>query len=32
MKLGTSTKFDKRNKTTLKKFDNDVMSENCDIT
>ena len=32
MKLGPVTKLDKRNKTTSKKFDDDVMSENCDIT
>ena len=31
MKLGTETKIDKRNKTTSKKFDDDVMSENCDV-
>ena len=31
MKLGPVTKLDKRNKTTSKKFDNDVMSENCDV-
>ena len=31
MKLGTVTKPDKRNKTTSKKFDDDVMSENCDV-
>ena len=31
MKLALVTKLDKRNKTTLKKFDEDVMSENCDI-
>ena len=31
MMLGAVTKSDKRNKTTLKKFDNDVMSENCDV-
>ena len=30
MKLGPVTKFDKRNKTTLKTFDDDIMSENCD--
>ena len=29
MKLGPVTKLDKRNKTTSKKFDDDVMSENC---
>ena len=32
MKLGKVTKLDKRNKTTSKKFDDDVMSENCDLT
>ena len=31
MKLGPVTKLDKRNKTTLKKFDDDVMPENCDV-
>ena len=31
MKLGTETKLDKRNKTTSKKFDDDVMSENRDV-
>ena len=31
MKLGPVTKRHRRNKTTSKKFDNDVMSENCDI-
>ena len=31
MKLGQVTKFDKKNKTTSKKFDDDVMSENCDV-
>ena len=31
MKFGPVTKLDKRNKTTSKKFDVDVMSENCDI-
>ena len=31
MKLGPLTKFDKRSKTTSKKFDDDVMSENCDL-
>ena len=30
MKLGPVTKLDKRNKTTSKKIDDDVMSENCD--
>ena len=31
MKLGLVTKLDKRNKTTFKKFDEHVMSENCDV-
>ena len=31
MKIGPVTKIDKRNKTTSKKFDDDVMSENCDV-
>ena len=31
MKLEPVTKPDKRNKTTWKKFDNDVISKNCDI-
>ena len=31
MKLGRVTKFDKRNKTTSKNFDNDVMPTNCDV-
>ena len=31
MKLGPVTKRDKRNKTTPKKFDDDVISENCDV-
>ena len=31
MKLGPVTKLDKTNKTTSKKFDDDVMSKNCDI-
>ena len=30
MKLGQATKLEKRNKTTLKKIDNDVISKNCD--
>ena len=30
MKLGPVTKFDKKNKTTSKIFDDDVMSGNCD--
>ena len=31
MKLGLITKPNKRSKTTSKNFDNDVMSENCDV-
>ena len=31
MKLGPVTKIGKRNKTTSKKFDDNVMSENCDV-
>ena len=31
MKIGPVTKLDKRNKTTLKKFNNDVILGNCDI-
>ena len=31
MKLGQVTKFAKRNKATSKKFNNDAMSENCDV-
>ena len=31
MKFGPVTKIDKGKKTTLKKFDDDVMSENCDV-
>ena len=31
MKLGPVTKLDKKNKTTSKKFDADVMPENCDV-
>ena len=31
MKLEPVTKLDKRNKTTSKKIDNDIMSENCDV-
>ena len=31
MKLRPVTKLDKRNKTTSKKFDDDVMSASCDI-
>ena len=30
-KLGPVTKINKRNKTTSKKFDDDVMLENCDV-
>ena len=32
MKLGSVTKQDNRNKKTSKKFDDDVMSANCDIS
>ena len=31
MKLGPTTKLDNRNTTTLKKIDDDVMSQNCGI-
>ena len=31
MELGPVTKTEKRKKTTSKKIDNDVMSENCDV-
>ena len=31
MKLGPVTKLDKRNKETLKKIDDDVISANCDV-
>ena len=31
MKFGAATKLDKRNKTTSKKCDDGVMSENCDF-
>ena len=31
MKLGPVTKLDKKNNKTSKKFENDVMSENCDV-
>ena len=31
MKLGPVTKLEKGNTTTLKKFDDDVMLENCDV-
>ena len=31
MKLGPVTKLDKRNKITSKKFDDEVMSANCDV-
>ena len=31
MKLGLVTKRNKKNKATSKKFDNDVISENCDF-
>ena len=32
MKLGPVTKLDKRNMSTLKNFDDGVMSANCDVT
>ena len=32
MKLGPVTKLDKRNKPTSKNFEDDVMSEYCDLT
>ena len=31
MKLGPVTKLDNKNKTTSKKFENDVILENCDV-
>ena len=31
MRYGPVTKFDKRSKTSSNKFDNDVMSEKCDV-
>ena len=31
MKPGPVTKIDKRNKTTSQKFDDDIMSTNCDV-
>ena len=31
MELGPVTKLDKRNTTTSKKIDDDIMSENCDL-
>ena len=31
MKLGAVPKLDRRNKAMSKKFDHDVMSENCDV-
>ena len=31
MKLGPVTKPDKRNKATSKKFDDDIISANCDV-
>ena len=31
MKLGPATKIDKNNKKTFKKFNDDIMSENCDV-
>ena len=32
MKLGAVTRLDSRDKTKLKKFHDDVMSTNCDVT
>ena len=32
MKLKGVTKLDKRNKTLLKKFEDEIVSENCDLT
>ena len=32
MKLGPVSKLDERNKTASKKFDDNVMSANCDVT
>ena len=31
MKLGVVTKLDKRNKATSKKFEDDILSRNCDV-
>ena len=31
MKVGPVTKLDERNNSTSKNFDDDVMSENCDV-
>ena len=31
MKLGPVTKLDKKNKATSRKFDNEIMSQNCDF-
>ena len=31
MKLGPVNKIDKKNKTTSKKIDNDILSENCNV-
>ena len=31
MKIGQVTKIDKRNKTTSKNIDDNVMSKNCDV-
>ena len=31
MKVGPVTKLNKKNKKTLKKFNDDVMSKNCDV-
>ena len=32
MKLGPVTKFDRESKARSKKVDNDVLSENCDVS
>ena len=32
MKFGPVTNLDKRNKAESKKFDDDIMSENCDVS
>ena len=31
MKLGAATKIDKKNKTMSKNFDDDILSQNCDV-
>ena len=31
MKIGPLTKLDKKNKSTLQKFDDNFMSENCNV-